>query len=302
MRVIISGLFTAALTLALAAPAVADPTLPDEEAQNPAVTTQVMPERCTDGLSLPARPGPCRLTPKRPHRPTVVLWGDSHTWQHIPGLRAEANAQRVNLVAYVMGACPPMDLPEPRVRTACVANAEAALDRIKRLRQRGPDVRVVIGAHWQFYREMNARLSQGWLPAPGPELFRAGQARLFAQGADRLFRTLARLRVRTAVIGQVPWVPADRTDCGAGNAPYRCDLLRSEAIAGEADVRSWLRARMRKLSRPLYVDVTSQMCDLTVCRAQAGGVDVFLDDLHLNPELSLQMRRFYRPALHFAKS
>jgi len=297
LRIIISGLLLAALFIA--APAVADPTLPDDEAQNPAVTTQVMPQRCTGGLSLPARPGPCRLTPHRPNRPTVVLWGDSHAWQHIPGLRAEANARRVNLVAFVMGACPPMVLREPPVRTACVANAEAALDRIKALRRQGPDVRVVLGAHWQFYRGLNDQIRQGWLPTSTPELFRAGQAQLFAQGNARVFTTLGRLRVRTAIIGQVPWVPADRADCARGNLPYRCDLPRSQAIVGEADVRTWLASRMQRLHRPWSIDVAPRLCDLTVCRAQLGSVNVFLDDLHLNPELSRLLRTLYRPALDF---
>lgn len=298
MRMIISGLLLAAL--ALAAPAAADPTLPDDEAQNPAITTQVMPKRCTDGLSLPARPGACRLTPRRPHRPTVVLWGDSHAWHHIPGLRAEANARRVNLVAFVMGACPPMVLREPPVHTACVANADAALDRIKALSRQGADLRVVLGAHWQFYRGLNVQLSNGWEPTSAPELFRAGQARLFARGNARVFKTLGRLGVRTAVIGQVPWVPAERADCEAGNLPYRCDLPRSQAIAGEADVRAWLASRMRLLQRPWSIDVTPRLCDEAVCHAQVGGVDVFLDDLHLNPELSRQLRQYYRPAVDFA--
>jgi hypothetical protein len=229
----------------------------------------------------------------------VVLWGDSHAWQHIPGLRAEANARRVNLVAFVMGACPPMVLREPTVPTACVTNAEAALDRIKALRRQDRDVRVVLGAHWQFYRGLNVQLSQGWLPASTPEVFRAGQARLFARGNARVFKALGRLRVRTAVIGQVPWVPADRADCEAGNLPYRCDLPRAQAIPGEDDVRSWLASRMRLLQRPWSIDVTPRLCDPTDCRAQVGSMDVFLDDLHLNPELSRQLRDFYRPALEF---
>ncbi len=297
LHVIISGLFFAALTLGLAAPVAADPTLPDGDAQNPAIIVDVMPHRCTDGFSIPARPGPCRLTPKRKHRPTVVLWGDSHTWQHIPGLRAEAAAQRVNLVAFVMGACPPMDLPKPRPRGACTTNAVAALDHVKRLRKRHADVRVVIGAHWQFYRGLNEQLSDGWVPEPGSDLFRAGQARLFALGTERVFTTLGRLRVRTAVIGQAPWVPADPGECAAGALPYRCDLLRSEAIPGEDDVRVWLAQRMRSLQRPWYVDVASQLCDLTVCHARLGETDVFLDDLHLNPAVSQQLRASYRPFL-----
>ena len=86
-------------------------------------------------------------------------------------------------------------------------------------------------------------------------------------------------------------------ECAAGTLPYRCDLLRSEAVPGEDDVRVWLANRMRNLRRPWFVDVASQLCDLTVCRAQQGGTDVFLDDLHLNPAVSHQLRAAYRPFL-----
>ncbi len=100
LHVFSAGLLTAALALALATPAVADDDLPDDPAQNPSVATDVMPDRCTGGRSIPSRAGACRLTPVRFARPTVVLWGDSHAWQHIPGLRAEANARDVNLIAF----------------------------------------------------------------------------------------------------------------------------------------------------------------------------------------------------------
>lgn len=299
MHSIGSGLLAAALTLALATPVVADPDLPDEEAQNPTVRTRVMPDRCTDGLSIPAEPGPCRLTPVQHERPTVVLWGDSHVWQHIPGLRAEANAQQLNLVAFVMGACPPVAGKEPRPRPACAKHAKSAVAYIARLREGGRTVRVVIGAHWQFYRKLNARLAKGWTPQTESEVFRSEQARLFARGGEGAFEALARLRVRTAVLGQAPWVPGNRPRCAAGNEPYRCDLPRQDAIAGETGVRTWLAAETRALRRPWTVDVTARLCDQSVCRAQVNGVDTYLDDLHLNPALSHELRDLYRPFLRF---
>ncbi len=117
-----------------------------------------------------------------------------------------------------------------------------------------------------------------------------------------MFKTLGRLRVRTAVIGQVPWVPADRADCEAGNLPYRCDLPRSQAIAGEADVRAWLASRMRLLQRPWSIDVTPAAVRRVGLPRPGGRRRRLLDDLHLNPELSRQLRTFYRPALDFAWS
>lgn len=298
LHLAIPGLLVAAL-LTVATPALGDPGLPDQEAQNPTVQTAVMPDRCTDGLSIPARPGPCRMVTQRPDRPTVVVWGDSHAWHHLPGLRAEANAQQVNLVAFVMGACPPVVVPRTRPLSACARNAKQALAYIERLHDRGSVVRVVIGAHWQFYRKLNARLRHGWKPRSATDVFRAEQAGLFAQGSDRMFQALGGERVRTAVLGQVPWVPGKRADCADGNLPYRCDLPRSEAIAGETGVRKWLRRETKALRRPWLIDVTPRLCDPDVCHAEVDGVDTYLDDLHLNPELSHLLRRFYRPALRF---
>ena len=43
-----------------------------------------LPKRCVGdepGRYVPDVPGPCYLTPFKKHRPTVVLWGDSHAWQ-----------------------------------------------------------------------------------------------------------------------------------------------------------------------------------------------------------------------------
>ena len=69
-----------------------------------------MPRSCVDPADLiPQEPTICELTKNTKDRPTVVLWGDSHAWQMIPGLRRAAASKDLNLVAIVMGGCPPMD-------------------------------------------------------------------------------------------------------------------------------------------------------------------------------------------------
>src|SRR5687767_3401187 len=74
-----------------------------------------MPRACVDPADLiPQKPGMCKLTTYRERRATLVLWGDSHAWQMIPALKGATAGRNVNLVAFLMGGCPPMD---PNLKT-----------------------------------------------------------------------------------------------------------------------------------------------------------------------------------------
>ncbi len=92
-----------------------------------------MPRSCVDPKDLiPQEPGMCKLNTYRQARPTVVLWGDSHAWQMIPALKGAIKGRNVNLVAFVMGGCPPMDphLNTPKKRknaTSCQKSNDLAL-------------------------------------------------------------------------------------------------------------------------------------------------------------------------------
>lgn len=260
-----------------------------------------MPDSCVEpGSVIPAHPGRCNIIDFDAHRPTVVLWGDSHAWQEIPGLKYEARRAHVNLVAFVMGTCPPM-LPRAPIDdrdTDCVENARLALQFIHELGTRTPPFTVVLGAHWHLYRDTYRRLQRGYEPATTNEAYFARRATLFHDGAGRLFTTLARWHAVTDVLGQAPTVPDDPARCRAGEHPYSCDLPRRAALPAEGEGRRWLEQRRAALpAAGRYLDVADRLCSATTCRALVGTNHTFIDDWHLSPAAAATMHRMFRPTM-----
>ncbi len=257
------------------------------EAPEPTTSTPVLPARCLDGDdTLPLRPGPCVITSFGADRPTVVVWGDSHAWQQVPALQAQAERTRTNLVAFLMGACPPMDLRGSDYRGLCIQQGEQALEFVSTELRQGRRVKVVLGGFWELYRDYHARAQAGWAPMDPHEQFLIERGAMFAQGGPRLFGTLARLGAPTAAIGQAPWISAAAAPCAAGEDPYACDLPRSAAIPAEAQTTHWVRAQLARIPVSGYIDTSHFLCDADVCRAELRGKPVYLDDLHLDPAVT----------------
>ena len=263
------------------------------DTQQPETSVAVLPSHCLEqGLTLPRKATLCRVTRFGAKRPTVVVWGDSHSWQQTRGIVAMARQTRTNLITFQMGACPPMDLTGKGIHNGCADNAALALDFIKTKVRRGGrrDLTVVLGAFWHLYRDYADRSARGWVPESVHDIYLAQEAQMFRVGGNRLFRTLDRLKVRTAGIGQMPWVSPEAPACEASSAAsYGCDLPRATAIEDEAATARWLEART-----DVYVDATPYVCDASVCRATTGGRATFLDELHLNPAISDAFAPAYR--------
>ena len=265
-----------------------------DDAQDPPTSTQVLPPRCLgDGETLPSRPGACHLTRYGTQRPTIIVWGDSHAWQQLPAIKAQAQATRTSVIVFVMGACPPMDLRSSDVRGSCIVQNQKAINLVARKTKRGERFKVVLGAFWELYRDLHARSEAGWTPT-SDELFLADRAELFAQGGAKLFRTLGRWQVPTAAIAQVPWVPENAPGCEAGEAPYACDLPRTTAISAEGDTAAWVKAKLGRIPASGYIDTTGYLCNPYTCRAQLNGEAVYLDDLHLDPAVTGAFAPAYR--------
>lgn len=283
---------TVAVTVATSAPALA--AYDSDDAQDPPTSTQVLPQRCLRGdETLPSRPGACRLTNYGTTRPTIIVWGDSHAWQQLPAIQAQAQATQTSVIVFVMGACPPMDLRASDVRTPCIVQSQKALELIATKIERGERFKLVLGAFWELYRDLHARSQAGWTPS-SDEAFLAGRAELFAQGGAKLFRTLGRWRVPTAAIAQVPWVPESAPGCEAGEAPYACDLPRTTAITAEGDTAAWIKRGLGRIPASGYIDTTGYLCNPYTCRAQLNGAAVYLDDLHLDPAVTGAFAPAYR--------
>ncbi|MFA6300040.1 MAG: SGNH hydrolase domain-containing protein [Nocardioides sp.] len=253
------------------------PTSTPSEPPPPAVPPETdyprLPTECATREELiPQEPGACFLNEFVEERPTVVLWGDSHAWQHIPVLRLAVGEEKVNLVGFVMGSCPPMDLDLPLGEgTKCEQNATEALDYILRLDREGRPLKVVAGAYWRFYLDV--------LASPGDyDDYDNQQADLFDEFTPAAFRALARAGVDTDVIAQTATVP-DPAPCAA---PYVCKLPRADALREEAATDAWVRDAMRPLGDGArYLDPNVEICDDSWCYGRRDGIYTFFDQQHL---------------------
>ena len=265
------------------------------EAPEPVTTTSVLPAHCLEpGDTIPSRPGRCVLTDYGRQRPTVVVWGDSHAWQQLPALRAQAERTRTNLVAFVMGACPPMDLRKRGYRGACAQQATPALAYVTTASIRGGSVKVVLGAFWELYRGYHRAAEAGYSPTDPYEQFLLERAAMFDTGGARLFGTLAKRGIATAAIAQAPWIGSNVAPCRAGEDPYVCNLPRTEAIPAEAATAAWVKRQLARIRVSGYIDPTRFLCSLQICRARLDGEPVFLDDLHLDPAITGAFAPEYR--------
>ena len=232
-----------------------------------------LPKECASREEkIPQEPGACYLNEFVEDQPTIVLWGDSHAWQHIPVLRAAVGKEKVNLVGFVMGSCPPMDLDLPLGEgTKCEQNATEALDFIQRLDRQGRPLKVVLGAYWRFYLDV--------LATPGDyDDYERQQADLFADNTPEAFRALGRAGIDTDVIAQTVSVP-DPAPCAA---PYVCRMPRADALREEAATDAWVRDAMRPLGdQARYVDPNGDICDDTWCYGRRDGIYTFFDPQHL---------------------
>lgn len=79
-----------------------------------------------------------------PHKPTMVLWGDSHAAHLYPGLK-ESYAEQYNLVFRSASACPPILQYDKAIRPYCKAINDSTLELIKKIH---PDV-VILAGNWR---------------------------------------------------------------------------------------------------------------------------------------------------------
>jgi hypothetical protein len=231
----------------------------------------VIPRHCyVSGDAV--RAGPCRIRRYGHHRPTVIVWGDSHAAQQIPALRTQARQTRTNLIAFSMGLCPPMVVrkndPDP-----CSRNAYGAIRFIERkaARSRQP-LTVVLGGFWHFYRSTTTG-------------DRSERAATFRAGDDQMFARLAGLSrrhgVRVVVVDQAPWIPPDS----------KCSLhakvcSRSVMIPEEASQTAYLTRQLRAIPQAQLISVADQLCSDRYCRVTSCDVPVFFDTVHLNSNLT----------------
>lgn len=287
----------AALLASLLAPASATArTVPEqvgataaERARPPAQDFPRMPRRCaTPKEKIPSKPVVCGLNRYDSGRPTVVLWGDSHSWMFIPALKAAVAGRGVNLVAVMMGSCPPMDnqVKATAAAPACFRSNALGIEVARKLEARGEAYRIVLAGSWQRY--VHAR-------KVGDRSSYVGQmAQAMRQGTPRLARTLKAIGARVDVVGQVATVPEKRRRCAKGNVPYACQLARGKALPEAAETRRYVASALRPvLGGRAPIDVNDRFCTASVCKGTVGSVRTWFDDLHLSATMSGTLASYF---------
>ena len=256
-----------------------------------------MPRRCaTRAQQIPKTAMKCTLRKAGPHRPTLVLWGDSHLWMMLPAVRAALKGRKVNLVGFLFGGCvparPDMEVwaGQPCSETAALANRY--LDRMQR---RGKKVRVILGSYW------GAHLHRVYY-YPTPELEQSSRRRrdYVLTYTRPLFRWLGRRGIPTDVLFQGPAAVPPDPDCEPGPTPYGCDIPRYRAYYRESYLRGFLDRQMRHLAPGArLIDYSDAVCAGRTCPArQRGGVQTWYDAFHLSTATTSRLARFFVPSVN----
>jgi hypothetical protein len=232
----------------------------------------------------------------------VVLWGDSHAWQHLPAVAPLARQRNVNLVMFMLGGCPPILVGEHTRQTlyACETSNQMALKYVRNLKEKGDQpVRVLLGAFWEGYRSVYQGVYVDQPPSVDPDDYTKTQlrsARTFHRLTPRLIAKLDEVGVRVDLIGQAASVPADPPRCLRGSDPYECDLRRSVALPREKAWIDWLRRWARLLPQgSRVVNFNQKYCSKTECHGFTDGMYTFFDHTHLSASRTKTFKRFFAP-------
>ena len=238
----------------------------------------------------------CKLNTYRQGRPTVVLWGDSHAWHMIPALKGAIKGRNVNLVAFLMGGCPPMDpnLNTPKKRqnaTSCQKSNDLALRYALKRKHAGLKTKLILGGAWDRYL---TPLRQG---TPPSESYAALIAQDLETDTPRLFRRLGLAKISTDVVGQSLEVP-DGAECPEGRNPFVCTLPRSQMLHSEAANKRWVKNAMEPLvGKGRYLTTNGAVCTAKVCRGKVDDIYTFFDDLHLSATRSRTLAHHFKPSV-----
>lgn len=266
---------------------------PVARAQDPRRDYPRMPAECVPSREkIPAKPTVCALTDFDKSLPTVLLWGDSHAWMFIPALRRAAEGRQVNLVAVMMGSCPPMDnAVKPNAKVPpCYRSNSLGIRTAKRLAMLDKPFRVVLSGSWERYVHA--------LKTGEHSTYIGRMAKAMREGTPRLAQTLRSIGAQVDVIGQVATVPTKRSTCAAGEEPYRCRVSRATALPEQTSTRNWVAKNLRPVlgSRPT-IDVTPYICDSRVCNGTVGSTLTWFDDLHLSASMAAEMAPYLQPSV-----
>lgn len=264
--------------------------------------TPKLPSQCFGPGRSRIEPFPCPLNWQRKGQPIVLLWGDSHAYQWIPGFVEAVKGQRVNLVSMVAGSCPPVLVQTDPGARQCKRSNWNAYKYVRQLLRQRATFKVVLGSNWSgFRRGYRAMVLEGaGGPPTGYVEYTRQMVEMAHEGTPALFDKLGALGVDVDILGQAAVVPERRPACPAGDDPYLCDVQRWRAIPEEYGTLTYLRHQQAKIARrgeSRIIDATPGYCTADVCRGRVGSVQTYFDDLHLSATRTRNLARYLVPSV-----
>jgi hypothetical protein len=296
VRRVIFGLLAVSLSLALTATA---PTA--GAATGPAPTAAAGPgedELAADQAPTPKRCGRppikgCRLQWVGELAPTLVVWGDSHSWMMTPAIKRAVRYKRVNVVLFFLGGCLPA-IPDMKIYAGnpCAELSIDTMRYLRRLKASGRPFRLLMGAFW------GANLDRLYWYEDQESRDVMAQRRVFTMAYNRpLFRWLGDKGIPTDVQVQGP-AAVPPTYCWLGSSPFWCSIARYRAYYKDGYVRNWLARQMSHLGgRPRLVDYSGGICSNTTCAAVVDGVHTWFDPYHVSATKAATLARYYKPTI-----
>ncbi|GAA4686446.1 SGNH hydrolase domain-containing protein [Nocardioides nanhaiensis] len=256
-----------------------------------------LPKSCgllVDG-QVPAAPRKCVIKRSGARQPVLVMWGDSHMWQMLPAVKAAMKGQKMGLVAFLFGSCPPA-MPDMRIYAGnpCMETQQVALRYLEAAKRQGRDVRVILGAFW------GAHLNRLAFYESATQRRQLADRRAYVMKYTRpLFGWLAKQRIPTDVQVQGPAAVPPAPNCRPGPTPFQCDIARSKALFRDAEVTGFLKRNVKRLPRgSRLINFHSGVCRPAVCPAvQPSGAHTWFDPYHLSASTTAGLGRFYLPSV-----
>lgn len=238
----------------------------------------------------------CQINKFDRDRPTVLVWGDSHALTMVPAVKRAVGNQDVNVVAFLLGACPPVlsgarTRQEKRARTWCEAAGDLVFKRVKQLQRTKHQPKVILGLNWDFYMYALEQVRQG---KPAYDPYVASTAASFRKGTPRLFTALGRAGIDVDVVAPIGQVPSSPRKCKAGRHPYRCSLPRTRVLNDEQGRLKRAQRLTRRLASPArLINVNSEFCNARRCRGRVNGIFTWYDDYHLSATVTRERMAKY---------
>lgn len=262
-----------------------------------AARTDINPLRasCLRDLGAGVPLGGKECTIRRPGKPLVAVWGDSHGDGIAPGVRAWAERNGYGFVQLTAKACPPLPGAHVVEDREILRGCDAFNAQVTDLLLADIEIKTVfLAARWALYTE-NSRFGEDpgaayYLVAEASEERSTANSRQIFELA--LVQVVARLRSAgkaVVVLGQTPEMGHDTPACYERKARFdrlgmdsetctvassavsrRLDFTNhviSKLGGGNSDVRSFLP--------------TTVLCTAEECRSQVEGMILYYDDDHL---------------------